>query len=373
MKLSLASAAALSSLSLSSAFVVGPPSSRTAISTSVLSMASKRAAQREKRTKWLESRGYAAGSGGTDTTEEAVAGMMKNDQGLEYVRLVSPSGASAEVYLYGGVVTSYKDAEGTEFIAVRPDAKMDGSKPISGGLSHCWPQVSCSVGKTIISPSKHMSDTLLLLSSITQFGPGEIQQHGFARNVFWDVKSSTDTTVELEMLPSEYTKDMWDKEFACTFSVTLEDDQLNTNMLVKNTGSEGPFDFQAALHSYFTVSSLENLEITGSFEGKEFLNKLVGDGGEMQREDRSAITISEEYDRVYKGVNDPVLKDSGSGKALNVLNKAGWEDTVIWNPFGNEGMGFNEFVCVESVKFDPVTLEAGSSWEGLLVLKPEKL
>ena len=71
----------------------------------------------------------------------AEAGMMKNDDGLEFVRLVSPNGSSAEVYLFGGVVTSYKDAEGTEFIAVRPDAKMDGSKPISGGLSHCWPQV----------------------------------------------------------------------------------------------------------------------------------------------------------------------------------------------------------------------------------------
>jgi D-hexose-6-phosphate mutarotase len=104
-------------------------------------MASKRAVQREKRTKWLESRGFATGSGVAETIEESAAGMMKNDQGLEYVRLVSPSGAAAEVYLYGGVVTSYKDAEGTEFIAVRPDAKMDGSKPISGGLSHCWPQV----------------------------------------------------------------------------------------------------------------------------------------------------------------------------------------------------------------------------------------
>ena len=206
-----------------------------------------------------------------------------------------------------------------------------------------------------------------------QFGPGEIQQHGFARNVNWTVKSSTDTTVELEMLPDDYTKAMWDKEFACTFSVSLGDNQLNTKMLVKNTGSEGSFDFQAALHSYFTVSSLENLEITGSFEGKEFLNKMVGDGGEMQTEDRSAITITEEYDRVYKGVNDPVLKDSGSGKALNVINEAGWEDTVIWNPYGNEGMGFNEFVCVESVKFDPVTLLAGGSWEGVLNLKPEKL
>ena len=84
-----------------------------------------------------------AAAGGAAVAEKSSmeSGMMKNDEGLDFVRLVSPSGASAEVYLYGGVVTSYKDAEGTEFIAVRPDAKMDGSKPISGGLSHCWPQV----------------------------------------------------------------------------------------------------------------------------------------------------------------------------------------------------------------------------------------
>ena len=38
-----------------------------------------------------------------------------------------------------------------------------------------------------------------------------------------------------------------------------------------------------------------------------------------------------------------------------------------------EGMGFDNFVCVESVKFDPVTVDAGDSWEGCLVLKPESL
>jgi hypothetical protein len=87
-------------------------------------------------------------------------------------------------------------------------------------------------------------------------------------------------------------------------------------MNVDNKGEEA-FDFQAALHSYFTVSALDQLEIAGSFEGKEFLNKMAGDGGEMQTEDRSAITIGEEYDRVYKGVNDPVLKDSGTGKSVS--------------------------------------------------------
>lgn len=37
-------------------------------------------------------------------------------------------------------------------------------------------------------------------------------------------------------------------------------------------------------------------------------------------------------------------------RQLSVLNNAGWEDTVLWSPYGNEGMGYNNFVCVESVK-----------------------
>jgi len=325
-----------------SAFTVGPRAFNAARRTSVVLEASKKRSKIASRTQWAEARGY---TGDTISAESVQVGLMNNSDGLEYVKLVHPStGASSEVYLYGGVVTSYIDGEGTEFIAVRPDAKMDGSKPISGGLSHCWPQ----------------------------FGPGEIQQHGFARNVDWTVKSMTDTSVELEMAPSDYTKEMWDKQFLCTFTVDLEEDQLTTKMVVDNKG-EDAFDFQAALHSYFTVSALENLEISGSFEGKEFLNKLVGDAGEMQTESRSSITIEEEYDRVYKGVNDPVLKDKGTGKTLSVLNTAGWEDTVIWSPYGNEGMGYNNFVCVESVKFDPVSLEGGASWVGDMALKPGAL
>jgi len=45
----------------------------------------------------------------------------------------------------------------------------------------------------------------------------------------------------------------------------------------------------------------------------------------------------------------------------------------MWNPYGDEGMGFNNFVCVESVKFDPVTLEGGSSWNGDMALVPGDL
>jgi glucose-6-phosphate 1-epimerase len=294
MKLSLALLAAALAAS-ADAFSTTANGPDTFFRSSVAMGASKNKAKTISRSKWAAARGYgvSATSGAAVVADDAGAvssGLMTNPDGLEYVRLVNSRGDTSDVYLYGGVVTSYV-AGGQEYIAVRPDAKMDGSKPISGGLSHCWPQ----------------------------FGPGAIQQHGFARNVNWTAKSVTESAVELELAPSDYTKAMWDKSFLCSFTVTLDDAKLSTRMLVENTGADS-FDFQAALHSYFTVSAIENLSIAGSFKGKEFLNKMV-DGGTMQTEERDEITISEEYDRVYMGVNDPVLKDSGIGKTVSVSSR----------------------------------------------------
>jgi glucose-6-phosphate 1-epimerase len=270
--------------------------------------------------------------------------LEKDAEGLYYVDLIHESGASAKCFVFGADVTSYKDADGTEWVAVRPDAKMDGSKPISGGLSHCFPQ----------------------------FGPGPIQQHGFGRNVDWDIVATEGSSVTFRLTPSAYTRAIWDEPFSADFTVAVTAASLDTTLTVKNVGAGGPFDFQAALHSYFDVTSLENVEIQGSFEGAPYLDKLQDPPAEV-KETRAAVVVAEEYDRVYKGTNDPVLCDSGKGKKLAVANKAGWKDTVLWSPYGDEGMGFDSFLCVESVAFDPVTLAAGESWVGDMSLVPAAL
>jgi glucose-6-phosphate 1-epimerase len=94
-----------------------------------------------------------------------------------------------QIYLFGGVVTSWKQPSGDEVLYVRPDAVFNGQKPISGGIPHCFPQ----------------------------FGPGAIQQHGFARNLNWESASSSadlqpdepDPSVELVLTDNEYTRAMW--------------------------------------------------------------------------------------------------------------------------------------------------------------------
>jgi len=104
------------------------------------------------------------------------------------------------------------------------------SQPISGGLSLCWPQ----------------------------FGPGDdsnngIQQHGFARNVNWEVTSSSDTDITMELKGGDSTKEFWDVAFfAASLSVSLTEESLSTTLSIENTG-ETAFNHQAALHSYFGI------------------------------------------------------------------------------------------------------------------------
>merc|ERR1719378_971343 len=100
----------------------------------------------------------------------------KYSTGLTKIKLTSASDASAEIYTFGATVTSFKAP--TEVLFISPDAKFDGSKPISGGLPFCWPQ----------------------------FGPGDMQQHGFARNCDWTVaktEGGASPSVTFELTPSE--------------------------------------------------------------------------------------------------------------------------------------------------------------------------
>jgi D-hexose-6-phosphate mutarotase len=64
---------------------------------------------------------------------------MHGNAGRVQVTLKGTDGSVAEIYPFGGVVTSWVK-DGRDVLYVRPDAKFDKSKPISGGIPHCWPQ-----------------------------------------------------------------------------------------------------------------------------------------------------------------------------------------------------------------------------------------
>jgi len=261
---------------------------------------------------------------------------------LETISRKYAAGDSATVYKFGACVTSYVKG-GTDVLMVRPDAKMDGSKPISGGIPHCFPQ----------------------------FGPGAIQQHGFARNLDWDVLEQADDAVTFKLSENDYTLGMWPHAFEATYKVTCAADRLATEFTVTNTGDK-PFDFTAALHSYWSISAVSNIKVsTPAFAGASYLDKTAEPP--VAKEMTSAdLTISSPVDSVYAGVSGDVqLVDSARAKPLTISNQIGWSDTVIWNPYGDEGMGYDSFVCVESAQASaPVVLGPGEYWTGAMDVVP---
>ncbi|CAK0757552.1 hypothetical protein CVIRNUC_002550 [Coccomyxa viridis] len=261
--------------------------------------------------------------------------------GLPKVVLKHSCGSKAEVYLYGAVVASWTQPSGDEVLYVRPDAKFDKSKPISGGIPHCFPQ----------------------------FGPGAMQQHGFARNLDWDISTSSadlqpdekDPSVELTLTDNEYTRAMWPHAFKAVYTVTLHGEQLRTDLRILNTGDQ-PFDFTAALHSYFEVLDIEVAKVRG-LQGLTFLDKVPNPEKPVEgTEQRDAVEFKGPVDSVYLKAKDYVELDVGTGAAI-AISSSGWEDVVVWSPWDAMKDCYKSFCCVENAKFgEPATVQPGDSW-----------
>lgn len=252
--------------------------------------------------------------------------------------------SEATVYLRGANVTSFK-VGGVEWIGLRADCKLDGSKAnISGGLPICFPQ----------------------------FGPGEvIPQHGFARNMDWTFveTESSDGKCVLELVDSEETKKVWPFEFRCTYTVELKDGELVTSMKVENL-SDAECSFTTGIHSYYDVSDIDNLDIVGKLKGCTYEDRTKDPPSPVEY-DKDEIKIAEFRDEIYKKVwpSTVTLKDSKKGE-LDIISDGGWRDLVVWSPYGDDKMGYKSFVCVESVECDPISLAAGASWEATVNVVP---
>ncbi|KAH6769498.1 Galactose mutarotase-like superfamily protein [Perilla frutescens var. frutescens] len=256
---------------------------------------------------------------------------------LPKVTLTSVHGSEAELYLYGGCVTSWKVAN-KDLLFVRPDAVFTGQKPISGGIPHCFPQ----------------------------FGPGAIQQHGFARNLDWSIVSSEtvegNPSITLELKDGPYSRSMWDYSFQALFKVTLDSNALLTELKVINT-DEKPFSFTTALHTYFralvTGASVKGLK------GCKTLNKDPDPKNPVEgKEEREVVTFPGFVDCVYLEAPTELHLDNGLGDVITIKN-TNWSDTVLWNPHLTMEACYKDFVCVENAKIGQVQLKPNETWTAL--------
>ena len=109
----------------------------------------------------------------------------------------------------------------------------------------------------------------------------------------------------------------------------------------------------SALHSYFSLSSIENIAIEG-LQNTRYQSQL--DGGDYMQESR-LLRISEAETRHYYNTETPVIIYDPVFNRKIRIDKTGSRNTTIWNPWVEtceemEDMpddGYLTFVCLETV------------------------
>ncbi|GAB2227390.1 hypothetical protein Droror1_Dr00009210 [Drosera rotundifolia] len=254
---------------------------------------------------------------------------------LPKITLSTVHGSEADVYLFGACITSWKIPGGKDLLFVRPDAVFNGQKPISGGIPHCFPQ----------------------------FGPGAIQQHGFARNLEWSVVDSESAgekpVITLELKDGPYSRSMWDFSFQALYKITLDSKSLSTELRVTNT-DEKPFSFTTALHTYFRASAT-GASVSG-LKGCKTLNKDPDPKNPLEsKEERDAVTFPGFVDCIYLSAPNEIYLENGLGDKI-LLRNSNWSDAVLWNPHVQMETCYRDFVCVENAKIGEVQLAPNQSW-----------
>lgn len=270
------------------------------------------------------------------------------------VDLAHPSGARAAVYLQGAHVAGWTDPSGAELLFVSERSRYEPGAAIRGGVPVIFPQFA---------------------------DQGPLPKHGFARTAAWEhAGSGADADgaawALLRLADTEATRALWPHAFRAELRVALDADSLSLALRVANTG-DGVMAFTCALHTYFRVDDVRRAAVEG-LRGVRYLDKLRAGGAFT--EERDAVDVAGEVDRVYVAAPDRLRVRGAAGGRAVVVEKQGFRDAVVWNPWeegarGLPDMADDEYLrmlCVEPANAaEPVHLAPGEEWTGTQRLRVE--
>jgi len=256
---------------------------------------------------------------------------IKGEGGFPLARIDNGK-AFAVVSVYAGQVLSFQPTNQMHDLLFLSDAAYyQAGKAIKGGIPICWPW----------------------------FGPDPEGRgraaHGFVRNRPWTVRATEtlvngDTRITLELVDSTDTRDIWPTAFDLSLEVTVGDG-LRVELVTRNTGNQ-PFTLTQALHSYFKVGEIGQVQVLG-LEDTDYLDK-AGDGS--RKSQTGAVRFDQEVDRIYLDVQpELIINDAALGRRINITS-TGSHTAVVWNPWADisASMGdlgdddYKRFVCVET-------------------------
>lgn len=228
----------------------------------------------------------------------------------------------AKISLKGAQILSFIPRGKSDIFWCCDEEFWSDAKPIRGGVPICWPW----------------------------FGTKNGVSHGFARDLVWTLNSQVEDEngirLEFVLNECEFSKALWDADFEAEITFVLSD---ICEIWFETNSKEAT---QLALHSYFRVDDVQDIEIYGL--GNTYIDKLQN--STICKIKNSKITLTKANDSIYT-YPEKITKIINT-KTSQILEIAhfGHSDVVLWNPWeeGEKNLkelaagDFKNFVCVET-------------------------
>lgn len=237
---------------------------------------------------------------------------------------------SARIALQGAQVIDWTPAGEKPLIWLSPAAKFSAGKSIRGGIPVCWPWFGAHA-----DPS--------------------LPAHGFARTVPWRVTAAEsrpddNLTLVFELAANAATQALWPYTTPLQLRITLGR-TLQLELITRNEDKR-EVTLSEALHTYFAVSDVRQVSVTG-LDGGDYLDKVTGFDRKTQQ---GAVTFDGEVDRIYVDTAAECVIHDPLWQRRILIEKQGSDSTVVWNPWhgkatamGDMGAeGYLSMLCVES-------------------------
>jgi len=261
---------------------------------------------------------------------------------------VATAHCTAELYLHGAHLCRWQPRGQAQPVLWMSEAsRFETGAPIRGGVPVCFPWFGPKAG----DPSA--------------------PAHGVARLSAWSldraaVEPDGTAVIRLSLVSNAATRALGAPAFALAFEVRLGD-ALSMALTVMNT-AQAPLPFEEALHSYFAVSDVRRVGVSG-LAGATFIDKTAAMARKTQ--DGAAISIGAETDRLYLDTPATVtLTDPGFGRRITV-SKTGSLASVVWNPWIAKSRAMPDFgddewpgmICIETANAadHAITLRPGAT------------
>lgn len=276
--------------------------------------------------------------------------IVEGNNGIPYIK-VSNDAAHAIISLYGGQVLSYVSSNGKELLFLSELAHYDQGKAIKGGVPVCWPWFG-------VDPQ----------------AKGR-QSHGFARNKMWQIRTTEkvnnrQSKVLLGLNDDSDSLEQWPYKFDLSLEISVGD---TLELVLKTCNTDTlPFKITQALHTYFSVESIDNVLVKG-LDKKKYLDKANINTGHEEKEQLGDVEFTQEVDRIYRDVPASLQLEDKAGKAKIDIVSSGNKTAVVWNPGADicqqmsdlEENDYRRFVCVETANAadDVVLVKPDESFE----------